>query len=398
MPLINNKDYYIKVYRSGTNGKLIDTIYDFKWDSFRKQINGGLGDFSFTLSKPFDNFGQGNLIAHNNQVKMYVTDFETGPLGQLIYSGWIYAIETTIDGAKESVTVRCYGNVTKMATAILRSGNTVILYTSPTGLTATAPATASNIDTNFKSILDQYNANSTVAMVQYNASDIAAPNQMMTYTHDKDFITDALNLCKDLAPAGWYWYVPETNLIKFQNKATTPRHTFTFGKDFTKLTILNNADSVFNNLLFQDGHASLTILKRYYDQASINSLDDRWITFRDTRISSQQAADNFGNAYITNVKNPFKRITARIVDNNIDQKIGYNIELIQPGDTCQFKGFNAITSQNFNNNMQIVSVDYSADYADIEVEQLTDSAARQTLNAYNVANRALGTNGIATYS
>src|SRR5438132_5501729 len=111
--LINNKEYIIHVYRPGLNGQFVGTIYDFKWTSFRKQINAGLGDFTFNLAKTFDNFGQNNLIAHNNQIKMYAIDYQTGPVGYLVYSGWIYAYESVIQGSNETVTVFCYGNITK---------------------------------------------------------------------------------------------------------------------------------------------------------------------------------------------------------------------------------------------------------------------------------------------
>ena len=65
-----------------------------------------------------------------------------------------------------------------------------------------------------------------------------------------------------------------------------------------------------------------------------------------------------------------------IIDSN-ENSSGYDIESINPGDTCQILNI-LNTSQTFNSNMTIVAIDYTPDSAILELETNSDSLGRRT--------------------
>ncbi len=258
---INNKEYILKIYRPGVSGAFIKALYDFNWSgSIRKQINGGLGGFTFNLPNTFDNYGQGDLINHNNQIKLYCKDIDSSPNGILIYSGFIYNTEVSIKGTSESVIVNCYGNISKLAASILKSGTYIILYTTAAGINYTGAGASCEIATVFKAIIDRYRAESTNDYINYGASTVDTTGNSLYYTFDKLMIAEALDVCKEACPDGWYWYIDENDIIYLKAKPTTPIHTFVLGRDFTEVNILDNSDTVVNNVIFQSKNDSGDIL------------------------------------------------------------------------------------------------------------------------------------------
>jgi microcystin-dependent protein len=393
-----NKDYYIKVYRPGTSGAFVGTITAFDFTSFRKQINGGLGELVFTIPNAFDNFRENDLVAFNNQVKMYCADIDSGPDGTLVYSGWIYSWEEDVTNSVETVTVHCYGNSTKLARSMLKSGSSVILNTSASGFQATGVPAATNVETVFKQVFDRYQAEASNPIANYTAASVGTTGQTLAYQFDKKMLSDALEVCRQAAPSGWYWYVDQTNAAFFQPKPSSARHTFILGKDFAAINVFKNSDKIVNNVLFQSSSGAQSILKRYQDSTSQGNYDDRWAVVTDSSILDSTTADNVGNQYLASNKDPKTRTKVTILDNNVGGGAGYNVEIISPGDTCNFRGFNDITSRTFFDNMQIVSVEYYGHSVILELEELSDSIARQAYQANKTANLALGSNSLGSYN
>lgn len=399
MAKLKNKEYILKIYRPGPNGALVDTLTDFSFSGFQKNINGGLGQLTLTLSRPGDNYGEGNLIAENNQVRLYVKDIDSGPEGSLIYNGWIADIDVEIS-ATDRVSVLCYGYIAKLAVSILRDGSPerVIIQTgSALGLQYGKDARATEVTTVVKRIVDLYRANSA-QLINYNADTIPANTGVtMTYIFDKQYWLEAIEAARQFAPAGWYYFLDEENNLHFKAKPVTATHTFELGKHFQEVRIKKESSRVANVLLFHSDNEDFQALKKYEDATSKTLHNDRWELKTDNRVKNQSTADAFGNAFVSENKDPKRRTRVIIVDNNSSREgglVGYNIELINPGDTCRFKGFNEITSQNFTENMTIVEVYYTPESVEIELEESADSTARIALLAERTAEEALGSNGI----
>lgn len=405
MAQISNKDYTLRIYKA--DGTFVKALSFFSFNSFRAQINSGLSEFIFTLPNRLDNFGEGSLIDYFNKVELWVVDPDNTPTGGLIYSGFIYAYGTTVQGTVERVTVNCYGYAAQLGVDYLRNttaGNYITLKTAATqtltygGTSAVAGA----IETIVKAIIDRYNAESGTA-VTYMASSVETTGQTLTYTFDRKTVLDALNICLAAAPVGWWYYIGADNVLQFRAKPTTAKHTLILGKDFVNLTVLKNSDSVANFVLF-DSSGSAGMLRHYSDSASIAKYGYRFKYLSDSRVTDTTTADNIGNSNLSTLKNPKIRITVTILDNNISSptrptQTGYDIEKFQIGDTVQFRGFNSIAAQSFfNDNMQIVAYTYNGTSIDLELEQLDDNIGRQVVYAQKTAQYATATSGLPQFT
>jgi hypothetical protein len=135
-------------------------------------------------------------------------------------------------------------------------------------------------------------------------------------------------------------------------------------------------ESVVNNVLFCSNNENRQIVKRYQDTTSEDQFDDRWEVYTDSRVTQGTTADRMSESELDLKKDAEVKVSIEILDNN-GKESGYDIESIEPGDTCKFTGFNDITSQTFTDNMRILSVDYTPDSVKLEIEKLDPSIARE---------------------
>ena len=380
----NIKDYYLKIYDRA--GVFLATIKDFQFNSFRSQINAGQGQLQFVLAKPFDDFDENALIKFNNIVELWVTDKEE-PDGIKMYSGFITMYEPSIDGNTQSVAVNCIGSINKLATSILRNGSYIELKTdTATGLLDSTGqnATACEIATVVQTIIDRYNSEATNPIIDYDATSVQTTAVTMTYTFNAKYFLDAINICQQNAPAGWWWHVGADNILKFQAKPATPTHTFIFGRHFKKIDVQKNMESIVNNVIVSSNNNNITLLKKYSDAPSQAAYDDRWVLKPDNRIDQLATLDNVGSSELANSKDPDVRTQIEIADSN-GSDTGYDIESIHIGDTCQLLGFNDVTATTFTDSsgnplvLQIMAIDYSLNSVTLELESLKPNIARSEI-------------------
>jgi len=370
------KTYYAKIYQP--NGKYIDTIKDINFTGFRKQINGGLGELSFSLPKKFDDFDENYIIKLNNKIDLWINDDDTGTDGLKIYSGFISNYQPFIQDHNEGVNIKCLGYVSKLATSLLKINNYITVTTKSdsilkTGHTAELAPELSGI---VRSIMNRYTIEARNPIVTYTAQSIVNTGSTVAYIFSGKFFFDAIDKCREIAPQDWWWYVGADNILQFKPKPTTATHTFTFGKDFKSIKVEKNMENVINNILFSNGdNPDADILKIFSDTASNELFDDRWMIKTDGRVSITTTADSMGNSVLAENKDVQIKVIVEVLDNNGGSS-GYDIESIQPGDTCKFIGFNDITSQTFTDNMQILGINYTPNSVTLEVESLNPSIAR----------------------
>ena len=378
----NGKTYILHVYRPGNAGVYIDQITNFDFESFQKNINGGLGALSIKVPKPFDNYGEGDLIAYNNRVKMVCLDIDSGPNGVTVYDGYIVNLIPSKVNGSDLVTFECYGYLAKLGKNILRNGTSVTLQTAvSTGLKISGAPEATSTEYVFKTIIDLYNNQAVNPVPNYNTplNSVLVTGQTMSAQFDKTTYLDALKKCQQAAPPDWFFYMGADNVIQFKNKPSAAIHSFIWGKDFEDIEVQKNSDGLANNVLLNVSSAAFTSLTRYRDTTSEATYDDVWLVKTDSTAGDQATADSIGNQLLSKNKSPKVKARVSIIDNNISTgSQGYNIEMIQPGDTCKFLGFNDTLSQTFGNNMQIVTVTYYPGYATLELEERTDTIVIQT--------------------
>lgn len=357
------KTYFTKFYRS--NGNYIGTSDDVSFNSFRKVINGGLGELNLTLARPFDNFGEGDDIEFMNEVQLWIIDDESGADGQQIYSGFIDSYEPFVDSEKEGVNVNCLGYTTRLADIFYKNGTTISITKN-----ATDPSDM------IKDIVDRFRAEvsgSEDPRVNYTATSIENTALSASYTFVLKNCFESIQKARSFSPADWYWFVNADNELMFSSKPASPTHTFTFRKN-VNLRVNKNIRDVKNRTVLWNGETGGgNLLRSYKDTTSVNAYGLRMAQRTDSRWANADTMDLVGNAFVEANKDPNIRVTLEVIDSN-ENDLGYNIELIEPGHTCQVLNL-PTTSTTLGTNMTISTVTYELGKVTLELEEL-----RQTLN------------------
>ena len=364
------KRYFAKIYQP--NNKYITSWNDFSFDGFSMSINGGLGECTIKLARKFDDFGEDEDVKLNNKVEIWVSDGDTDSSGLKIYSGFMSRYTPFIDGHSEGVEITCLGYVSKLGTSILKSGSQIELKTD-TALGLTTGATASSAEVNLivKTIINGYRIEAKNPIINYSATSTEDSGNTMTYTFNAKKYNEALDICREYAPADWWWFIGSDNILQFKPKPSLADHKFIFGKHFKSIKVEKNMENVVNRVLFSSGdNTDQQILKLYSDTDSSDNYDDRWEVITDNRVSVSATSDNAGQSTLAEKKDADVKTTIEILDNNGSEN-GYDIESIHPGDTCKFLNLNTVTSKTFTGNMTIKSVDYSPDKVILEIESLS---------------------------
>ena len=370
------KKIIVNVYNS--NGGFIKSLPNFIFDSFTKELNGGLSECVLQTNAGFDYSGIDLVLG--NKVEIRVVDKDTVALSNdaavIIYSGYISYIERDIDGPTEAVRIHLLGYYTLLALDILKNSTQTTLYSNSTsGLTATIGSQdAADIALMVRGVIDRYRAETVLPQLSYDVLDIPLAGQTAVYTFEQKTYREALDVLRSLAPSGIFYYVDETGKVSFKTKPTTPTHKFIFGRHFKKVHVEHSLEKVRNFLLVWNGKQSPSdIYEHYQDADSIAIHGRRADRANDYGISTTGAADLLGARFLADNKRPDVKVVCTIIDNNLDENLGYNIEDIQPGDTCSFYGFAPGFDDIFQDNMLITSVNYSLDSVEIVVEIIKSS-------------------------
>lgn len=350
-------------------GEFIDVWTDAKFVSFQKEINGGLGECVIEIGRQFDDIGRD--IALNNTVEIYISDkqtvLETEAI-KLIYSGYISNIEPSLSGSQERLFITLLGFYTKLSLDILKNGTQTTLYTEATnGLSTSSPSAAADIGKVVRAIMARYVAETTNPKVSYTTSSVPDVSSNMNFTFEQKTYREAIEKAKLAAPSGYYFFFDEKNVLYFKQKSTTADHKFIFGKHFSSLKIERSMEKIRNFMLIWDG---VTTYKHYQDDGSIAVFGRRAERLIDYGIKDSGTMDLIGTKFVSENKDPDVRIVCEIMDDNNENNRGYDIESVNPGDTCSFLNFNASLNDFLKENMLITKVVYYPDKIELTVENL----------------------------
>ena len=362
------KNITIKVFSLAGKFKAIWDNATFQ--SFEKEINSGLGACSLILGEKFDY--QGDDCKIGNHIEILISDGDTLNLIEgyrLIYSGYISKISPAIEN-DEKIQVDILGHYTQLGVDLLKSGAYTTLFTDSTaGLTTTGPGDAADLGLVMRAIIERYRAETLNPVINYSLGSIPLTATTALYTLECKTYREALDKIMSMAPEGYYFYFDEYNILKFGAKPTTPTHEFIFGKHFQNVRIDRSLEKIRNVLLIWNGETGAgKVYKEYKDDASILQYGRRAYILKDYGIDDEDGADKIGAKFIAENKDPDVKVACTIIDNNIDSAKGYDIESIQPGDTCVFKGFNEQFADIFRDNMLITKVVYYLDKVELIIE------------------------------
>lgn len=360
-------------------GAFIKSLQNFNFDSFSKALNGGPSECVLETDMPFDySGGELNL---GNGVEVVIFDRDTasqtgGVASRIIYRGYISMIEREITGAFEKIRIRVLGYYTLLSLDVLKNSDQTTLYSNSTsGITATLGSqNAADIGLMVRGVIDRYRAETLNPKIYYDVDKIPLTSTTAIYTFQQKTYREALDTLKGMAPAGVFYYIDELGGVSFKTKPTTPTHKFIFKRHFHKVHVEHSLEKVRNFLLLWNGkQAGDSVYEHYQDDESLGKYGRRAERSSDYGIIDTTSADLLGARFIADNKKPDIRVTCTIVDNNEDESMGYDIESIQPGDTCSLYGFAPGFDDIFQDNMLITAVNYSLNSVEITVEIIKSS-------------------------
>lgn len=359
---------------STAGGTLIKTWPSIGFQGFTKSINVGLGECVLTLPYAID--FESSELNIGNDVEIRISDEDTqaataGRKDRTIYRGYISMVEREANGGQQTVTVHLLGYATLLGIDVLKNSAQTTLYSFASGLAVTVGSRAGcDLGTLVQAILTRYIAETTSPKVGFVSTDIPLTGTSATYTFQQMMYQDAIEACRKLAPSGTFWYCGETGLLKFGQKPTTPTHRFVFGKHFNDIKLTNSLENIRNAILVWNGKpiGSGGVYYHFEDAPSITQYGRRAISVSDYGITDSTTAGLLGAKWIAEAKDATVTLQATIVDDNGSDTFGYDIESIQPGDTCTIAGFSVTLGQMFRDNALITDVQYDLDKAIITVE------------------------------
>ena len=361
------KQILMKVFTP--SGEFIDAWTDAKFVSFQKEINSGLGECVIEIGRQFDAIGRD--IALNNKVEIFVSDkqtvLETEGIRK-IYSGYISNIQPNLSGSQERLFITLLGYYTKLSLDILKNGTQTTLYTEASaGLSTSSPSAAADIGLVVRAMMARYVAETVNPEVSYNSASVPDVGDDINFTFEQKTYREAIEKVKMSAPSGYYYFFDENNVLNFKAKSATADHKFIFGKHFSSLRIERSMEKIRNFMLIWNGD---TVYEHYEDAGSIAVYGRRAERLIDYGIKDSATADLIGTKFVAENKDPDVRIICEIMDNNNEDNRGYDIESIQPGDTCSFLNFSSSLNDFLKENMLITKVVYYLDKIELTVENV----------------------------
>lgn len=360
--LAKNKTFTVKVFdKAGTT--LIATWSPLTGYPYTKVINGGCGEMRIDLPRKFDEYNDDLSVSFLNKVEVWIQDRDTvGTSGVLMYAGFIADIEVGIQDGNEKTTIMVFGHYTRLAYVMhWDSVNSKVKMT----YNSTDPA---NI---VKDVIDKFIANESNPFISYTGASIPLAGFTVSYTSDTKFGLEVLDRIRQMTGVDYYYFFDAYGVLTFRQKPSTPTHSFTMQKNVQNLTIKKSWTDIANVLFAWNGlqeNDPNFLSKRYYNAVSIAAYWSKHERLSDARITDATTMLKLGTAFVGANKDPNISIQFRVTDNNFDPDKGYDIESINPGDTCKIQNLSDPDIYSSNLLITSVSVDTEGKYADIVVE------------------------------
>lgn len=296
---------------------------------FRSVINGGTSELVVRLARDFQDYGEGNDIAHYNKVDLWCYDTDA-PNGTKIYSGFIAEYTPTYENGNQYLDVTILPYDAELGTKILQdtSGYTARQYLSedPSAI--------------MRDVIDQYRATKS-GTIQYTASSVDDTGTVVSYTFNSVTIREALDKVIELAPEGWYYRVDPDGEIHFhEQNGSNAVHSLNIAKHIKSIRSSQDMSRLINTVYFVGGTpiGSPQIYQKKETNTS-SALYGEWeVKQVDLRVTLDSTAETIMDNILDERSQPRIVFDIEVVDNNNTGSRGYDIESIRPGDTVEVKG------------------------------------------------------------
>jgi hypothetical protein len=317
---------------------------------FSHEMNDGYGECTLFLSEPFDDFDEGVKVAFENIVKIYEFD-ANNPNGRLIYTGVCTQYRPTAEEANQFVEMNLVGLIQFFSRAKFTSGGSYTV--NYTGGNVADPADM------IKDVIDNLLVDYPNSGISYSGGNIDDLGATISHEFVERSWRQSVNSAFGFMGAGRWWKLAEDGQFWLKEKPVTATHTFEFSKHIDEAVVNKNSESVINKIHLKYSGGSVDVS----DAGSITAYGKREEIITDTRISNVTTATNKANQILD--ANKDEKISAKITLNS-----SYDLESVKAGETCKILGLKK-DSQLFNDNMQILRVDYKVDTITIHLEEVT---------------------------
>ncbi|GAB4146793.1 MAG: hypothetical protein OHK0017_07720 [Patescibacteria group bacterium] len=293
---------------------------------FTKSLYSGAGTLNIDVPSKFDNFGEGGLIALNNQVEVWLVDSQTND-SQNIYTGYIVDYASSA-GANEAVKITCAGYVSRLERDIYRTmaGNHVRTLTG-------------DITDILKDIIDTFRANNPNTPINYSDTSISTTGVSRTLKLNNTTYLDAIQTAFSMLPTTWIWYLDSDNIFYLGEADFIGDHLLWLGRDIVNVEITNSLSGVKNAVYFWNNLASSDpsyIAKYYQDTDSVEEYGRMIETKRDGRYTNVSSANDYANRILSLYKDPVPTVKLTLSDSSqldIEKiKVGQSVQVINKQD------------------------------------------------------------------
>ncbi len=319
------KFFVYKIY--DPDGVFITTWSDdvLSTPRFSTAINSFPGELRVVLGREFESFGEGDDVANNNRVDVYVFDSDSPGVGVLLYRGFISSYAPELRSGREFVTVTVLPYGSLAAKTMLREAS---------GAT-TVPFLSQDPSDIFRGIVTR--ASSDEVQIHYTDDSIDETLTTVSYTFVTNTVKEALDKAIELAPDGWYWRIDPDGLLTFKRKPDDVTHDLLIGQHIDTMLPEKRIENVINRVYFTGG-GDPPLYRVYSRAGSINTYGLRVAKVVDQRVTQAATAEIISSRLLDESESPEVRTRLVIVDNNgrTDDQ-GYDIESIEVGNTVRIK-------------------------------------------------------------
>lgn len=185
-----------------------------------------------------------------------------------------------------------------------------------------------------KRIMDTYASDGGI--VSYTLSSIENTGVNVTLEFQVATVLEVIRTLISLAPADFYWYVDDNNILHFKAAGSTPDHTFIKGRHLETLNLKATIQNVKNVVYYTGGKPTGSddnIYVKYQDNASIAKYRRGLERIGNYQVVTAAVANVAAKAYVEVNKNQKYETTITIPSSK------YNIAPIEVGQLVNLAGF-----------------------------------------------------------
>ncbi len=346
------KNYLYKIYNlSGTYIGTLETTKVVSKPSFSASIMEGCGEMAIEYKDRFDEYDQDLLFPFAVVETWAYTDNHIN--GILVHKGVVSRIEASIRGYEEGIVLRVMG-LPYLMTLLLVGGGSATL----------APTTSLPVNDLVDSLMDTFDL--TYGLITRPSGSVSVSGSVLQVRlEDKNYIQALEALAQKAKEGVWFAVMPDGEL-RFQEKPSTPTHTFTIGKDVQVVDVALDTEEIVNSVVYRyvpkfdavPAHSSY-VTRTYEDSASVAQYGRRQLAIRTNYYRANSAIDQEIEAIVNTQKDP-------VTSGSLSLNSNYDFESIRVGDTVKVRNYKdgAVI---FVDNMQVFGYTYTPEGMSLEL-------------------------------